>query len=407
VLDTSAASATARNYPTPTLYTVESDAQIRRSCLDNSSQHQVISKLASRPSADYALALREQLEAAKILRSRASPAQTYAERILSFIEGPWAPAPNDLPERPASRDANRSALPFRQKTISVSVAHDIKETKRFISLHERRWNLTNWSSIYGYAAPLRALPTELHGLSILHLSDVHLLASHSRPVGELTALADFLEQNERKVDLVVLSGDLITKGPEDLCSAALKALNRISTICPLSYMVHGNHDYHGHVPALISHQLESVGFKDINNRHVRLRIEGVPLNLYGVDDEYFGRPITPRAVAADEVNILIAHNLDSIRSDCATDIDLILSGHTHWGEVRGFDGASLMRMWGYCDNVNHQTKHWDLLNDRTLSFVHPGLARYYIPWKGLRHPPGFVIHTLVPHPSDQSSKKTL
>jgi predicted MPP superfamily phosphohydrolase len=280
-----------------------------------------------------------------------------------------------------------------------------KKTKRFISERERRWALTPWSSIYEYDVPLRNLPIALHGLSIVHLSDVHLLASHRRPVRELTALADLMEHSDKKVDLVILSGDLITKGPEDLCPDALRALRRICTVCPLSYMVHGNHDYHGHVPALISHQLESVGFKDINNKHITLTIDGVRLNLYGVDDEYFGLPIAPRAVPEDEVNILVTHNLDAIRRDCASGLDLILSGHTHWGEIRGVDGASLMRLWGYCDNVNGQIKHWEMLNDRTLSFVHPGLARYYVPWRGLRHPPGFAIHTLVPHPVDYCSKR--
>jgi hypothetical protein len=53
-----------------------------------------------------------------------------------------------------------------------------------------------------------------------------------------------------------------------------------------------------------------------------------------------------------------------------------------------------MTLWGYCDNVNNHTRHWDVLTDRTLSFVHPGLARYYVPFRTLRHPPGIAIHTL-------------
>ena len=400
MIDTSVALAANHTLPTA----MHSDTAPRRELLihglDNSPQVPASLKLLSQPTHDYALVLREQLETAKVLRSRKLPTQSIGERLLSLIEGSWAPAPNDLPQRPSSRDVGRSELPFRQDPTTATRAFERKETKRFICDRERRWKLSAWSSVYEYDVPLRNLPTALHGLSIVHLSDVHLLASHKRPVTELITFANFIEQTDRKLDLVLLSGDLITKGPEDLCTAALEALHRISSVCPLSYMVHGNHDYHGHVPALISHQLESVGFTNINNHHVKLSIDGVRLNIYGVDDEYFGRPVAPRVAPQDELNILVTHNLDAIRNDCAAGIDLMLSGHTHWGEMRGFDGAALMRAWGYCDNVNRHTKHWEMLNDRTLSFVHPGLARYYVPWKGLRHPPGFVIHQLVPHPLD-------
>jgi predicted MPP superfamily phosphohydrolase len=160
-------------------------------------------------------------------------------------------------------------------------------------------------------------------------------------------------------------------------------------------MVHGNHDYHGHVPAVISKQLEKVGFHDINNHHIRLRIGDAPLNIFGVDDAYFGNPVPPDSVPPLETNIVLTHNLDAIRGNFPKDVDLILSGHTHWGELKLFDGARVMNWWGYSDNINQHTKAWDCLTDRTLSYVHPGLARYYVPYRGLRHPPGIAIHTLV------------
>jgi predicted MPP superfamily phosphohydrolase len=188
---------------------------------------------------------------------------------------------------------------------------------------------------------------------------------------------------------------VITKNPEDLCAQSLRQLKRLSAVCPQAFMVHGNHDYHGHLPAVISKQLEHVGFHDINNHHIRLSIGGAPLNIYGVDDAYFGRPTPPSTVSSDETNIVLTHNLDAIRGDFPKGVDLILSGHTHWGELKLFDGVRLMNWWGYADNLNRHSRHWEMLTDRTRSYVHPGLARYYVPFRGLRHPPGVAIHTLV------------
>jgi hypothetical protein len=253
--------------------------------------------------------------------------------------------------------------------------------------------------VYEYEVPIRNLPRALHDLTILHLSDIHFLSSYERAWREMANVARYFESGSRKLDLIVLSGDVITKSPDDLCRKGLHQLARLSAVCPQAFMVHGNHDYHGHVPALISRELQRVGFHDINNHHVRIKIGDAPLNIFGVDDAYFGSPQAPQTVRSTETNIVLTHNLDAIRGDFPRDIDLILSGHTHWGELRLFDGSQVMKWWGYCENVNRHTKGWDALSKRTLSFVHPGLARYYVPYAGLRHPPGVVLHTLVPDPA--------
>ena len=161
-------------------------------------------------------------------------------------------------------------------------------------------------------------------------------------------------------------------------------------------MVYGNHDYHGHTPALISRYLERVGFTDINNASARLVIDGAPLNIIGVDDAYFGRPKPPNQINPNEPNIVLTHNLDAIRSNFPREVDLILSGHTHWGEIKFFNGSKVMKLWGYNDNVNDHTRHWDVLSDRALSYVGSGLARYYVRNRQLRQPPSIAIHSLYP-----------
>ena len=350
------------------------------------------------PRIDFNQLLQEQLLKARELKSRILAPPTLGERFLNLIEGPWAPASQDLPDRRDRSVPSQELTPFRKPFkdgVDLSSRHAIK---RNVGLSERRWSLTRWSSVYEYEVPIQKLPNDLHGFTILHLSDIHFLKGCERPCEELAQVAKFLESGKRRIDLILLSGDVITRSPEDLNKDALRQLHRMSDVCPQSFMVYGNHDYHGHMPAIISKQLEEVGFHDINNHHVSLKIGRSSLNIIGVDDAYFGDPIPPKTIDKDAINIVLTHNLDAIRGNFPADIDLILSGHTHWGELKIFDGASLMRMWGYCDNINRHTKQWDVLSNRTLSFVHPGLARYYVPFRGLRHPPGVAIHSMYAAP---------
>ncbi len=362
--------------------------------------HEKLAKLTAKlselslPKRDFGDIIALQMAKAKELRDRLLAPPTLGERFLNFVEGPWAPSAHDLPDRRDQSGEGGGSAPFRTAAASRQSLKNRHWIKSEISRSEYRWPLSQWTSVYEYDVPIQRLPQDLHGFTILHLSDIHVLKGNSRPCEELARMADFLESGKRRIDMILLSGDIITKSPEDLNSFALRQLHRMSDVCPQSFMVYGNHDYHGHTPALISRALEMAGFHDINNHRVSLKIGNSHLNLYGIDDAYFGTPTPPTSVRADQVNVVLTHNLDAIRGNFPGDIDLILSGHTHWGEVKLFDGSSLMRIWGYCDNINRHTKAWDMLNDRTLSFVHPGLARYYVPFRGLRHPPGIAIHSL-------------
>lgn len=348
------------------------------------------------PRFDFERLMREQLEAAHLLRKRILPPESLSERILSVIEGPWAPSPKDLPERRCPVALGNAREAFRTSPSSAEEQSARRRLLRKACGSEKSWRLSAWTSVFEYEVPVRELPSALSGFTILHLSDIHLLKGRERPLRELEHLATFVERSNRRFDAVLMTGDLITRSPDDLCSRGLSCLQRIAGATSLAFSVHGNHDYHGHVPALISRELERVGFYDLNNQTVTITVSGAPLTLIGVDDAYFGHPKAPESIKRSGTNIVLTHNLDSIRSNFPRDVDLILSGHTHWGEARMFDGARLMKMWGYSDNVNRHTKHWDVLSERTLSYVHPGLARYYVPYRGLCYPPGIAIHSLVP-----------
>lgn len=320
---------------------------------------------------------------------------SFAERMLSFIEGPWAPAKEDLPVKRNPEDAGNSSEPFRSLFSSPEAKLRATKNVQAINASCTRTKLTPWTSIYEYTVTLRPEHVHLSGMRILHLSDIHLLEGHTQPSDELHAIASYIKDLPQRIDVSVVTGDLITKTPRDMRRKDLDNLALIADHSQYGFFVPGNHDYHGHNLHYVTSQVEATGFKDLNNSVAQLRRRGCAINVCGVDDAYFGFPLAPQHLDESTFNLVLTHNLDSIRSNFPTAVDLILSGHTHWGECCFFNGAQLMNLWGYSDNVNSHTQGWDHLTDRTLSFVHPGLARYYVPYRGLRHPPGFVLINLT------------
>jgi uncharacterized protein len=319
---------------------------------------------------------------------------SLSERVVAFLEGPWAPSKENLPDQRTPEECGNSAAPFRKAWHNERLRHATKRELKAITSSCVRTSLTPWTSLYEYSVSLKPEHAHLSGMRILHLSDIHLLENYSKPTEELEAITTYVKSLSTPFDLCVLTGDLITKTPNDISPGAIKSLKELTSCCQHSSFVPGNHDYHGHDIEFINSTVERVGFYDINNSVVELRRRNDPFTIIGVDDAYFGTPKAPDELPDDQFNMVLTHNLDAIRANFPQSVDLILSGHTHWGECCLFNGARLMKLWGYSDNVNNHTQGWDYLSERTLSYVHPGLARYYVPYRGLRHPPGFTIINL-------------
>jgi predicted MPP superfamily phosphohydrolase len=322
------------------------------------------------------------------------PPQLFRERVLRLIEGPWAPDPIDLPRKRSPEESGNTTEPFRTQPKNAVEARERKSVVADIYRSQRNTRISSWTSLFEYDIPLKAQHRALSGMTILHLSDVHLLEKSVKPTEELTRIANFLEDNRVRADLVVLSGDLITVSPRDLNDSAAEALRRITDRAQCSFFVLGNHDYHGHTPEQIGTWVSDIGFMELTNKSVALRYRGTRVVISGLDDAYFGSPVAPDSLREEDFNLTITHNNDSVRSNHPLPLDLILAGHTHWGELKFFNAVRLMQAWGYCDDINKHTRGWAMLTERTLSFVHPGLARYYVRAPILRQPPAVVLHHL-------------
>jgi predicted MPP superfamily phosphohydrolase len=179
--------------------------------------------------------------------------------------------------------------------------------------------------------PVPGLARGLAGLRVLLLTDVHA-GPFLRPRVVAEAVAKLRAHDP---DLVLHGGDLATSRVDevDACLDALAPLRgRLGT-----YAVLGNHDHYVEdVPGLVR-RIEARGIAVLHNRAVRVTRDGAAMYLAGIDDWGTGRPDLAAALGdtgGDGPVVLLSHNPDVFFAAAAAGVALVLSGHTHGGQVR-------------------------------------------------------------------------
>jgi len=172
----------------------------------------------------------------------------------------------------------------------------------------------------------KTLPSRFDGFTLLHISDLHADISQ----GAMRTLAKLLPQVT--YDLCVLTGDYrgATFGPFEAALAGLARMReRLSG--PI-YAVLGNHDTIRMVP-----EIEHLGIRMLlNETEVILRGEQ-RIHLAGIDDAHYYRvdniEKAALAIPGDEFSILLSHTPEIYRQAAHAGFDLLLSGHTHAGQI--------------------------------------------------------------------------
>ena len=176
---------------------------------------------------------------------------------------------------------------------------------------------------------LRRLPEAYDGLKIVQLTDLH----HSlfTPLEEIKRAVHLT--NRLRPDLVALTGDYVTFSRDYIWPLA-QALGKLRTRLGI-FAVLGNHDFQVD-PDEVTRALRAEHIRVLRNSHYALRAGSSTLWIVGVDDLWWKADdleAALRSVPARDAKILLCHNPLGIHQAAKKGIDLVLSGHTHGGQV--------------------------------------------------------------------------
>lgn len=180
-----------------------------------------------------------------------------------------------------------------------------------------------------HAVGLRRLPAALDGLRIVQLSDIH----HSPFTGREQIERAIETANNLQPDIIALTGDYVSH-ERSYAAPCAEMLGRLRARCGV-FAVLGNHD-HWVDAALITDLFRAEGITVLVNEGMRFEHQGASFWLAGVDDTMVGQEDLPLALAGSRVNemkLLLAHNPVILRRAARAGVDLVLSGHTHGGQV--------------------------------------------------------------------------
>jgi predicted MPP superfamily phosphohydrolase len=197
-----------------------------------------------------------------------------------------------------------------------------------------------WLELNHHRVPIPDLHPAFAGLRIVQLSDFHC-GQHvtAAYLGEAVHLA-----HAQEPDLIVLTGDFVHKGFKHVQTAA-GALGKLQA--PLGvYAVLGNHDFsvrnalgirrYRHLHRAVADALSAQGIRVLHNENVTLARGGARLHLAGVEDLWSRVCDLKRAyhgLSPSVPRIVLAHNPCTIEHLEGRRCDLMLSGHTHGGQI--------------------------------------------------------------------------
>lgn len=230
--------------------------------------------------------------------------------------------------------------------------------------------------------PVEKLPESLNGLRLVLLSDIHLGPTVGR--SKLQRIVSMV--NELNPDVVVIVGDLTDSQVSRLKSAA-EPLGQMKPRLG-SYFATGNHDYYTADVEGWFELLHSMGIEALHNSHAKVfRPERTEdwICLAGIDDlearmlRYPGHGMDVEKAlngcTTESPIILLAHQPHAAKQALQQrpDISLVLSGHTHAGQLFPLTILAFLMNPFFCGLYR--------VSEHTMVYVTPGTGYYGIPMR--------------------------
>lgn len=235
-------------------------------------------------------------------------------------------------------------------------------------------------------------------VAIALLADIHMAGPDMPPERVERIVA---QVNALNADVIAVAGDLVSEkrtgttiySPAQVIAPLGKLTARESVV-----LVPGNHDHWYGWPALAAELAKFPRITVLENDAVQIG----PLALGGVDDAFTGHDDVPRTLAAmttlNGARVILTHSPD-IFPDLPQDIELMMAGHTHCGQIAYPWGGSPAQMSDYGDEFACGVVE---RGGKTL-VTSAGLGTSILPIRLFTQPEIWLIE-LRPAPADRSDR---
>jgi hypothetical protein len=264
------------------------------------------------------------------------------------------------------RDALRALLATGVGVVSGPVAYGAAyERHRFVRVEQE--------------VAVSGLPAAVDGLRVGLITDIH--HSASVPARDVMRAVSLLQNGNP--DLIVLGGDYVTYGNRGFVEPAAELLAPLADTKYGSLAVLGNHDDDKDMAAALVRR----GFTMLKDQRTSVTINGEAIHFAGV--RFWTRRLADVArvlKGTGSTTILLAHDPRRLTEASQLDVQLVLSGHTHGGQVV-LPGLGAIAAKKFPVLAGTATR------ENTSLFVSRGVGTVYIPVR-MNCPPEVAILTL-------------
>jgi predicted MPP superfamily phosphohydrolase len=273
-------------------------------------------------------------------------------------------------DRPTRRTILRGLGAAGLGALTGAVAHGFMYERHHIQVTREDLTVTGW-------------PEALNGLRVGFLSDLHRSGTVSHQM-IATAVAAVMADAP---DLIILGGDYVTNRDRRYAQPAADALAGLSAKSGV-FAVLGNHDDERDVPGALT----AAGFAVLRDARTQIVIRGETIDLAGIRYWTWRMADIARVLrGASPHLVLLAHTPSRLIEAAALSVPLMLSGHTHGGQI-------VLPGLGALAAREFPVVKGSARRNNTTVFVTRGVGTVYIPVR-INCPPEVAILTIRPTPS--------
>lgn len=252
----------------------------------------------------------------------------------------------------------------------------------------------NSLQISNYEITNNKIPNEFNDYKIIQISDFHNTKS--------TKLTNTLvkEIENQKPNLILITGDLIDSRTKDI-NVAIDFVKKIKKCAPI-YFVSGNHEARISDYSELKAKLRENDVIILDNKVDAIELNDSKIKVLGIDDPSMVHEssITDKEIIKTEINyleydrnsfnILLSHRPELFNVYVENEIDLVLSGHAHGGQIRiPFIGGLVAPNQGLFPKYTSGK----YMEQKTTMIVSRGIGNSILPYR-INNKPELVIITL-------------